>query len=270
MALEDPRLTDTHCHLDFEWYDEDREAVIANAVTSGVRRMLIPALDEDSCQAAIKLAEEHEQIFAAVGVHPNSGASWQPSTLTSLQQFTSHPKVVAVGEIGLDYYWDKADPELQKEIFGHQLKLAAESQLPVVIHNRKASEDTLKILESWVFDLKAANNPLVATPGVLHSFSGNWDQAQEALSMGFFLGFTGPVTFKKAQDLRELVSRTPLERILIETDAPFLTPEPYRGKRNEPAYVRFVADMIADVHQINRSDFIAQAWENAARLFKWA
>ena len=171
------------------------------------------------------------------------------------------PKVVAIGEIGLDYHWDDAPKPVQHEAFAQQLALAAALNLPVIIHNREASADMLRLL---------AASPLAGreNPGVLHSFSGDWAMAQAALDMGFYLGFTGPVTFKKADDLREIVRQTPLERILIETDAPYLAPEPYRGKRNESAYVALVAARIAEVKGVDTAVIAQQTSANAGRLFR--
>jgi TatD DNase family protein len=269
MAHKLPALTDTHCHLDFKAFDEDREAMIGRAIDAGVQRMLVPALDQASCQAAIRLAERFEQVFAAIGVHPNSANAWEDGTLTALQGMAQHSRVVAIGEIGLDFYWDKATPEQQQTILREQLELAAACGLPVVIHNREASETVLAFLIEWQMKLAADHNDLQHRPGVLHSYSGNLEQARRALDHGFYLGFTGPVTFKKSDALRELIAELPLERILIETDAPFLAPEPFRGKRNEPAYVSYIARQISELHHITESELAEITFENAARLFEW-
>lgn len=269
MEADGLKLTDTHCHLDFDRFDEDREAMIERAFAAGVERMLIPGLDEASNRAALTLAEKYNGIYVAVGVQPNYGLTWQDSSIDTIRQQAGHPAVVAIGEIGLDYYWDKMPKELQKNIFQQQLDLAAELNLPVVIHNREATSDILTILLNWQNKLSEQSHDLAKYPGVLHSYSGNIEQAKQALTANFYLGFTGPVTFKKADELRAVVASVPLDRMLIETDAPFLTPQPYRGKRNEPAYVRYVAEKIAEIHQISVSELSRKTSENAARLFRW-
>lgn len=253
-------LIDTHCHLDFERFDVDREAVVKRALEAGVSQIVVPAVNLENCTAVLKLADQYSGVWAAVGVHPNSTAEWQDDWIDTIRDFAQHAKVVAIGEIGLDYYWDKAPKEVQQRALSSQLELAAELDLPVIIHNRESSEDVIKLL---------AASPLAGRgrPGVLHSFSADWDIASAALEMGYYLGFTGPVTFKKADDLRRVAAQTPLERILVETDAPFLTPQQYRGKRNEPAYVAYVAERIAALHGLETAVFAQQTTVNAHTLF---
>jgi TatD DNase family protein len=258
------KLVDTHCHLDFDAYDKDREKVIQNALDAGVTRVINPGTDFASSKRAIDLAQRHDGIFAAVGVHPNSTVGWSPEMLSSIEALTGNDKVVSIGEIGLDYHWDKSPKATQHHAFKMQLELAAKLELPIIIHNREASEDVIAILRDWVPSLPGT---LKEHPGVLHSFSAPWPIAEQALEMGFYLGFTGPVTFKKADDLRVVASRVPIDRILVETDGPFLTPHPYRGKRNQPAYVQYVADRIAALHQMDTETFAAQTTDNAERLF---
>ncbi len=258
------QLIDTHCHLNFDRYDEDRAEVVQSALDAGVARIINPGTDFASSQAACQLADEYPGIYAAVGVHPTSTVGWSPEILTSIESLADHPKVVAIGEIGLDYYWDTAPPAIQHTAFKDQLRLAARLELPVIIHNREASEDVIAILREWVADLP---DSLKDRPGVLHSFSAPLTIAEEALKLGFYLGFTGPVTFKKADDLRAVATRVPLDKILIETDGPFLTPHPYRGKRNQPAYVQYVAERLAALHQIDDETFAAQTTRNAETLF---
>lgn len=262
-------LTDTHCHLDIEHFDSDRAEVMARAWETGVERILIPALDVDSCHRVLALAETDPRLFAALGVHPNSAKTWDDTTLDSLRALAAHPKVVAIGEIGLDYYWDFAPKEIQHPVLHAQLALAAELNLPVVIHNRDSTEDVLAILLDWQAGLAAANHPLAERPGVLHSYSGDAEAAQKALAAHFLLGVTGPVTFKNAPALQALVTALPLSKLLIETDAPYLTPHPHRGKRNEPGYVKWVAEKIAALKGVAYEVVIQQTGENAARLFRW-
>jgi TatD DNase family protein len=288
-------LTDTHCHLDLEKFDSDREAVLERAALAGVERILIPGLTIASSRIILKLVESHPALYAAVGIHPTEASTWMDKTgdeLKSLLQPSrtsetsdiSHPsvtssasKIVAIGEIGLDYYWDSAPHDLQREVLNCQLALAAEAGLPVVLHMREAGDaphgdcarDLLKILEQWCSGLASAQSPLAVRPGVLHSFSGSLETARSALGLGFSIGVTGPVTFKNALRRQEIVSAVPLDRILIETDAPFLAPHPHRGKRNEPAYVRLIADKIALLHSCSLERIAAVTSENARRLFLW-
>lgn len=253
-------LIDTHCHLDFDRFDDDRQLVIERAVAAGVEQVIIPAVDLTNCQTVLGLAEQDERLFAAVGIHPNSSAEWQDSWLEEIRSFAQHPRVVAIGEIGLDYHWDDSPKAVQHQALKMQLNLAAELDLPVIIHNRESDQDVLALL---------AQSPLNGRPqpGVLHSFSTNWEMAERALAMGFYLGFTGPVTYKKADELRDIVARVPLDRILVETDAPFLAPQQYRGKRNEPAYVACVAEKIAAIRGLTTAEIARQTTENAQRLF---
>ena len=253
-------LIDTHCHLDFERFNEDRDAVIERALQSGVQRIIVPGIDLLNCTAVLKLAEKYDNVYAAVGVHPNSTTNWQDDWIDELRHLASHAKVVAIGEIGLDNYWDKSPQTTQRWALRPQLKLAAELNLPVIVHNREANEDIIRVL---------AESPLAGQEGagVLHSFSGDWGTAQAALQMGFYIGFTGPLTFKKASDLRQIADKVPGDRILIETDAPFLTPEPYRGRRNEPAYVAHVAAQLAEIKGVTTAVVAQQTTKNALRLF---
>jgi TatD DNase family protein len=310
-------LTDTHCHLDFNKFDEDRDAVIQRAIEAGVERILIPALELESGKAAIRLANSHPNLFAAVGFHPTDLDGWGENSIENLQELITlsnvnlpiehrgdvseakrleHQvgdssvankrlpqndinRIVAIGEIGLDYYWVK-EPEKQakqREVLQQQLKLAQEVNLPVIIHMREqndawsgqASVDLLEILTTWQKDLQAQNHPLAKKPGVFHSFNGNLETAQKALQLNFYIGVTGPVTYKNAEEKRQIIRQLPLERLLIETDAPFLTPVPYRGKRNEPAFVAYIADKIAEIHMTTREQVAEITSDNANHLFGW-
>jgi len=288
-------LTDTHCHLDFNKFDEDRAAVLQRALDAGVTRILIPALDYESSLVGIKLAESHPNIFAAVGFHPTDLDKWADSSIEKLRvlilessglplrQQEQAPalqnKIVAIGEIGLDYYWVKeADKQAQqRDALKQQLKLAQDVNKPVIIHMREendawfgqASIDLLTILTEWHQELNALNHPLKEKPGVLHSYNGNLETAQKALQLNFYIGVTGPVTYKNAEEKRQIIRQLPLERLLIETDAPFLTPVPQRGKRNEPAFVAHIADKIAEIHMTTREQIAEITSANANRLFGW-
>lgn len=253
-------FVDTHCHLDFERFEADRPEVVGRATAAGVTRIIVPAVDLDNCQQVLALADQYAGVYGAVGVHPNSTAGWQDDWLDQLRSLATHPKVVAIGEIGLDYYWDKSPKVTQHRAFAGQLALAAEMDLPVIVHNREADGDVLALL---------AESPLTGRdrPGVLHSFSSNWQTAQKALDMGYYLGFTGPLTYPKAEALRDVVAQMPLDRLLIETDAPFLAPQSQRGKRNEPAFVVQVAEMVAAVRKIKLDVLAMVLAENVGCLF---
>ncbi|HEX5809075.1 MAG TPA: TatD family hydrolase [Anaerolineales bacterium] len=272
-------LTDTHCHLDLDTFDEDRQMVIQRAAEAGVGRILIPGLDPDSSRSAVRLAESEEHLYAAVGIHPTDLDKFSRDALQEIRQLADHPKVVAIGEIGLDYYWVK---EAEKRLFQHealkeQLLLAMSLNKPVVIHMREendawfgqASLDLLEILGEWCEALRVENHPLAERPGVLHSYNGNLETAQQAINYNFYIGVTGPVTYKSAEEKRNIIRQLPLTRLLIETDAPFLTPVPQRGKRNEPAFVAHIADKIAEIHMTTREHLAEITAENAARLFGW-
>ena len=263
------RLVDTHCHLDFNTFDTDREIVLRRAMDLGLSRFLVPGVDLVSSHHAIELAGADAAIFAAVGVHPNEALSWQADSIDILHHLAIHPKVVAIGEIGLDYYRDCAPKELQARIFREQLNLAADLGLPVVIHSRQAMEDTLEILVSWQQAMIASGSVLYEHPGVLHSFSGLLDEAQRAIQANFLIGVTGPVTYPNAHELRKTISSLDLEDLLIETDSPFLTPQPQRGKRNEPAYVCYVAEKLAEIFNLSPESVASTTTNNAGRIFDW-
>jgi len=262
-------LVDTHCHLDFNTFDTDRESVLRRALEGGVNRILVPGVDLVSSQRAIRLAESEKVIFAAVGIHPNDALSWKKDSLEHLRNLAGHPKVVAIGEIGLDYYRDRAPRALQTQIFKDQLGLAAELSLPVVIHSRQAEEDILEILEAWKKALLANHSDLFEHPGVLHSFSGRQKEAQRAIKARFSIGVTGPVTYPNARELRETLWSLNLEDLLIETDAPFLTPQAHRGKRNEPAYVCYIAQKLAELFNMTQENVAIITSNNASRIFNW-
>jgi len=263
-----PYLVDTHCHIDFNQYETDRDIVLERAWKAGLRRILVPGIDIKTSQAAVNLSEKYDQIYAAVGLHPNSSNLWDSWTEEALANLSNHKKVKAIGEIGLDYYRHRAPRDHQIQVLKKQLKLAQEKLLPVVIHTRNATiedhsciEDLIRILSGW--DLK------LDFPGVVHSYSGSVEEAAELIGMGFYIGITGPITYKNAAELREVVAAVPLERLLIETDGPFLAPQQKRGKRNEPAFVRFIAEKIAEVRCQPIEEVTAQVQRNAEVLFGW-
>lgn len=258
-------LIDTHCHIDFDNYNDDREAVLSRAAEAGVKRIINPAIDLETSAGIIQQAERYPAVYATVGIHPNSSADFEPSMIERLAELAAQGRIVAVGEIGLDYYWDKSPKQKQFQAFEAQLALAARLELPVIIHNRDASEDTIRILEDWAKTLPPA---LRERPGVLHSVSAPQELAERALTGGFYLGFTGPITYKNAEETRRLAAETPLDRILVETDGPFLTPVPHRGKRNEPAYIPLIVERLAAIKQISIETMGRATTDNAVRLFR--
>lgn len=281
-------LTDTHCHLDLARFDIDREEVIERAWQAGLQSILIPAIDLESSLRIAGWILHIPKLFAAIGVHPNDSLTWKDDTADALEKIYidaclenrkngEKPQVVAIGEIGLDYYWNDAPHEHQKKVLVQQLALAAKLGLPVILHLREQADafegdcahDLLEILADWVKKLHSQGNPLALAPGVLHSFSGSEEIARLALDMNFYIGITGPVTYKNADVKRKVVKSLPLDRLLIETDSPYLAPLPKRGLRNEPAFVRYIADKIADIHNKNPEEIAAITSENAARLFSW-
>jgi len=270
-------FTDTHCHLDFHKFDQDREVVIRRAEKAGLVRILIPAISLASSLSSVKLAESHPMLYAAIGIQPNESLTWDNVSIAALRELSIKPKVVAIGEIGLDYYWDAAPHEHQQLVFREQLDLAAELELPVTIHLREKGdatdgpcyEDAIHILEKWVADLGPDKEMLMKNPGVLHSFSGSLETARQVIALNFFIGVTGPVTFKNAIYKQEMFSQLPLDCLLIETDAPYLAPHPHRGKRNEPAFVCEIADKIAQLQSRNQEEVAAVTTANAGRLFSW-
>jgi TatD DNase family protein len=251
------RLIDTHMHLHVSQFDDDRSSAIERAGATGVARMIEVGYDLASSRAAIALAEEYPQIYAAVGIQPHYAGEADSAWLAEVRRLAAHPKAVAIGEIGLDYYHDRAPRGLQEQLFREQLSLARELGKPVVIHSREAQADTVRILRD------AARGQ----PGVMHSFSGDWAYAEACLEVGFTLSFSGPLTFAKATDLHGVARAAPLNRILTETDSPYLAPHPLRGRRNEPANVRLVAERLAQLRGTALGEIAEAVWQNAAELF---
>ncbi len=235
--------------------------MLDRARAAGVARLMIPGLDLESSRQAVVLADRFAEVYAAVGFHPHEAARLGEPELEELRSLAQHPKVKAIGEIGLDYYRNLSPPEAQRRAFRRQLDLAAELALPVIIHSREAHADVLATLREWALTPGAR--------GVLHSYSGDRTQLPEVFQLGFYIGLTGPITFPKAAELRAVAQAAPLEKILLETDAPYLTPAPHRGRRNEPAYVKLTAEKVAEVRGLSYEIVTAQTGANAAHLFDW-
>jgi TatD DNase family protein len=253
-------LIDSHCHLDFPQFDADRDEVLARSAAAGVTALVNPGADLESSRRAVALAERYTAIYAAVGVHPHDAATLDGPALVELRQLAAHPKVVAIGEIGLDYYRDLSPRDRQRAAFEAQLALAAELDLPVIVHQREAAADVLAALRAWAGG---------GHPGcVLHAFGGEEATADEAVAQGFYLGIGGPLTYQNARRLPEIVPHLPLERLLLETDAPYLPPHPYRGQRNEPAYLALVAHRLAELRGLPLETLTSQVTENTGRAFR--
>lgn len=259
------RLIDSHAHLDFNKFDADRDAVIERARAAGVAAIVNVGTDLASSRAAVRLASEYDGIYAAVGMHPHDAKKLDGAALAELRDLAQQPKVVAVGEIGLDFYRDLSPRDVQRRAFQAQLAWAAKLGKPVVIHDRDAHDEVLEMLEDWAARLDRSQ--LAGRLGVLHTFSGDLAMARSAIALGFYLSISGPVTYHNARQLPEIVRALPLERLLVETDCPFLAPHPYRGKRNEPAYVRLVAERVAELRGISLDELAKATTANAQQLF---
>lgn len=251
-------MWDTHAHLDDKQFDPDREAVIERTLASGITTLINVGCSAESSEESVKLAGKYPFVYAAVGIHPHEASTCTQNTWDRLSILAGDPKVVAWGEIGLDYFRDHSPREDQQKVFIQQLKLANEADLPVIIHNRDAHGDVLQIIKD--------NTPVAGC--VFHTFSGSWEMAKVLLDMGFYLSFSGPITFKNARHAPEVLAKMPLDRLLAETDCPYLTPEPFRGKRNEPAYVSRVIAKIAEIRGIDYEDAVHISSENASRFFR--
>jgi len=252
-------LIDTHAHLDDARFDGDRDAMIARAREAGVENLVTIGCDLTTSRAAVELADRYPFVYATVGVHPHEAKQIGDSWYDDLRRLAQHQKVVAYGEIGLDYHYNHSPPKLQRERFREQIVLARDLRLPIVVHTREAQDDTITVLK----EENAAD-----VGGVFHCFSGDARLAKDALDLGFLLSFSGVITFQNATMLRDIVKTVPMDRILVETDSPYLTPAPHRGKRNEPAYVRLVAEKIAAIQGMTADQVAELTSQNARRVFK--
>ncbi len=250
-------LIDSHCHLDSDQFDPDREAVIERALAAGVTHMVAIGTGNGppDLEAGIRLADQYEFIYATVGVHPHDAS--KPADFNHLSTLAQHPKVIAIGEIGLDYHYDFSPREVQRAVFIQQMQIAAAAKKPIVIHTREAWDDTIQVIrDHW--------NPELG--GIMHCFSGNPEQAKQALDLGFYLSFGGIVTFPKALEIQESARTAPIERILVETDAPYLAPVPKRGKRNEPAFMIETVKKLAQLRGVSEQQIAESTAKNFLRL----
>ncbi len=251
-------LFDSHAHLDDERYNPDRQSLIKGLPSRGISYVVNVGADMESSSRSIQLAEEYPFIFAAIGVHPHDAEGMKDQDLDTLKKMAEHPKVVAIGEIGLDFYYDNSPRESQRKRFADQLELSVEANLPVVIHSRDAHGETMDILKSYSSRLKGC---------VLHCYSGSWELAKVYQSMGFYISIGGPITFKNAVKTTEVAANIDINHLLIETDSPYLTPHPYRGKRNDPSFVSLVAERIAEIRGIKMEELAEVTKINTCRFF---
>lgn len=255
-------IIETHFHLDY-LKEGSTEEILDKARAIGVERFMTIAVSPDNLEKVIALTESHDDVYGTLGIHPHDAELYTDETEAFIRQHLApenrSPKLRAVGEIGLDYFYDKADRKVQRDVFERQLQIAVDFQLPVVIHTREADEDTQAILSNFA--------PLMAKKGVIHSFTSGIELARFCVGQGFNLGINGIVTFNKADNVREVVADTPLDKILLETDSPFLTPMPYRGKENAPCYLPFIAERIAEVKELSVEEVLQQCYINSLSTF---
>lgn len=251
-------LFDTHAHLNADDYRDDLEEVIERAGNAGVSDIVVVGFDRPTIERTMELVEKYDHIYGCIGWHPVDAVDCTEEDLQWIEQLCKHPKIVAYGEIGLDYHWDKSPKDIQQRLFREQIRLAKKLRLPIAIHTRDAMEDTVTILKEEHAE---------EVGGIMHCFSGSVETARECMKMNFYISLGGPVTFKNAKRPKAVAKEVPLDRILIETDCPYLAPHPYRGKRNEPAYVKLVAEQIADIKGVPFKELAEATTKNAKLLF---
>lgn len=251
-------IIETHCHLDY-LKEVELEEIVKRSQAAGVERIITISVAPGNLDTVLNLTRQHDMIYGTQGVHPHEAEKFTSDTEAQIREQALDPRILAIGEIGLDYFYDHADRKVQQRVFETQLQIASDLDLPVVIHSREADEDTMSILANFENTLKKR--------GVIHSFTSGPELAQYAIDQGFCLGFNGICTFNKAENVRDIIRMTPLENIILETDAPYLTPVPYRGKENAPFYLPFVAEKVAEVKEVLVDDFLPVAYANSERLF---
>lgn len=253
-------LIDTHVHLNADQYDDDLQEVIDRALSEGIDRMFVVGFDTKTIERTMKLIDQYDFIYGIIGWHPVDAIDCTDERLEWIESLSKHPKIIGIGEMGLDYHWDKSPKDIQKDVFRKQIALAKRVQLPIIIHNREATQDCVDILKEEHAE---------EIGGIMHSFSASPEIADDVINkLNFYVSLGGPVTFKNAKQPKEVAKHVPFDRLLVETDAPFLSPHPYRGKRNEPARVTLVAEQIAELRDVSYEEVCRQTSENAERLFK--
>jgi len=266
MTPQQQKLTDTHCHLNISAFRGDLPDVLERARTEGIQRMLIPGMDLETSRFAIEISQDIPEAYAALGVHPHYADSWNDEIHAEIRELARSSKVVAIGEIGLDFYRNLSSHETQISAFRDQLQLASELELPVIIHNREAMTEILEIIVPWAEQNTSVGN---LTSGVLHAYSADADSASVAINHGFYLGVAGPITFRNAEIRREITAKIPLDRLLLETDSPYMSPHPLRGKRNEPGNIKYIAQKLSELFGLNLSVIAESTAANANELFRW-
>ncbi len=251
-------IFDTHAHYDDAQFDSDREELLSSMPDLGVTTIVNVSSTLESCEKCVEFAKKYPYVYAAVGVHPDEVGVLNEETFAEMEALLDNDKVVAVGEIGLDYYWDNESHEVQEKWFVRQLELARRHNLPIIIHSREAAADTMEIMKAHAQGLE----------GVIHCYSYSKEQAEEYIKMGFYIGIGGVLTFKNAKKLKEVAEFVPLEQIVLETDCPYLAPEPFRGKRNQSSYIRYVAEKLAEIKGITAEEVIAVTEENAKKMYR--
>lgn len=251
-------LFDTHTHINAEEFKDDLEDVMDRAKHAGIEAMVVVGFDRPSMEGVRPLIERYDQVYGAVGWNPVDAVDMTDKDLERIEELLNHPKMVALGEIGLDYHWDKSPKQVQKDVLKRQIHLARKLGLPIIIHNREATEDTIAVLREEHAE---------EVGGVMHCYSDNWAWARKCIALNFYISFGGPLTFKNAPLVRETAAQVPLDRLLIETDCPYLSPHPFRGKRNEPARVKLVAEKLAEVKGLSYDEIARITFENAKRCF---
>ncbi len=254
-------LIDTHCHLNLDLFENDLRDVIIRARNAGVEKLIVPGIDLETSERAIQICNDFSEVYAAIGIHPNSLDEYTHGDIDKIRKLSQHPKVISIGEIGLDYFRNRATKKLQISAFVEQLNLARELNLPVILHSRKSLEDMKQILFNWAADNKAS------MAGVMHSFEGKCEDALQFTQMGIMVSVNGSVTFKNAVEKHSLARNIPLDSLLLETDAPFITPVPFRGKRNEPAYLKLIAQRVAELRKCTIEDIVNKTSSNALKIW---
>lgn len=252
-------IIDTHAHIDFDEYSSKFDEMLANAKENHVEKIIIPAVEPTTFERILQIAEKYENIYCAMGIHPSEAKTYNDEVEQTIIENCKHKKVIAIGECGLDYYWDKSFNDLQKEVFKKQIRLANELEKTLIVHDREAHLDSITLLKE---------NVSKNTPVVMHCFSGSYEFGMECVKEGYFLAFGGVSTFKNAKKVHEVIEKMPLEFMLLETDSPYLTPEPFRGKENQPAYLKYVVEKISQLRGIPTEEVEEITTQNAKRAFK--
>jgi TatD DNase family protein len=254
----DIMLFDTHTHINANEFQEDVEEVIQRALDAGLEKMVVVGFDRPTITKAMELIEQYDFVYASIGWHPVDAIDMVEEDLVWIEELSRHPKVIAIGEMGLDYHWDKSPKDIQKEVFRKQIRLAKKVKLPIVIHNREATADIVEILKE---------EEAKEVGGIMHCYGGSVETALECINMNFYISLGGTVTFKNARKPKEVAEAISLDHLLIETDCPYLAPTPFRGKRNEPSYVKLVAEEIAAIKGVSYEEVASKTTENAKKLF---